>query len=340
MTLEKKHIIAPELYGDYWLNSEPVVLKDNIGSVIIIDFWDYTCTNSIRSLPYINEWYKKYKEYGVKVIGVHTPEFEFAKLIINVENAVKKFGIEYPIVLDNEAKLWSAYGVRHWPTRFIIDKYGFVRFVQYGEGGYLEFERVIQQVLIEAGSRCNLPALETPMRLEDQENLMCYKPTGELYLGYLRGALGNPEGYNPESTLEYADPGIYIAERFYATGKWKNEKQCLRFDGSEGEEGSILFSYQAKEVNAVMRSRDGSICEVLIKQNGQILPKEILGKDAIHTSKGASVFVDTPRMHQLVQNRKFGSNLLKLTTNNPNLEIYSFSFVTSIISELVQTCQN
>ena len=338
MELESKHIHAPQLYGSFWLNSEPISLRDYTGEVVLIDFWDYTCVNCIRTLPYIKEWRKKYKTFGLTVVGVHTPEFELAAAPEHVQKAIGNFKITYPVMLDNDAIIRNAYSVRHWPTRCLVDRDGYVRFVQHGEGGYVEFERAIQQLLSEAGSHGELPALTIPFRGEDQAGAVCYRPTCELYLGYLRGALGNPEGYNPESTLEYTDPGIYLPERFYATGKWMNERQSLRFDGSEGEDGAILFPYQAKEVNAVMGSRDGSLCEVRVQQNSQPLPKEISGVDIVQLPRQqTSLFIDTPRMHAIVCNKEFGSHMLKLTTSNPNLEIYSFTFTTCVIPELIST---
>ena len=207
-----------------------------------------------------------------------------------------------------------------------------------GEGGYNEFERALQQLLSEAGSHGDLPALTVPFRVEDQAGVVCFRPTSELFLGYLRGALGNPEGYNPESTLEYTDPGIYLPERFYATGKWMNERQCLRFDGYETEDGAILLPYQGVEVNAVMGSRNGSLCEVTLQQDGTPVPKEIAGDDIVQLpQEHSSVFVDEPRMYTIVRNKEFGSHLLKLITSNPNLEVYSFNFTTSIIPELIST---
>jgi thiol-disulfide isomerase/thioredoxin len=338
MELEPKHIHAPELYGSFWLNSEPISLREKIGEVVLIDFWDYTCVNCIRTLPYIQEWQKKYKAFGLTVVGVHTPEFEFGASLEHVQKAIENFKISYPVMLDNEALIWNAYSIRHWPTRCLVDCDGYIRFVQYGEGGYIEFERAIQQLLSEAGSHGELPSLTVPFREEDRPSAVCFRPTSELYLGYLRGALGNPEGYNPESTLEYTDPGIYIPERFYATGKWKNERQSLRFDGNEGEDGAILIPYQAREVNAVMGSRDGSVCEVALRQDGQSPSKHIIGDDVVRVPKNfTSVFVDSPRMYQLVRNSEFGSHLLKLVTSNPNLEIFSISFTTCVIPELIST---
>jgi thiol-disulfide isomerase/thioredoxin len=338
MNFESKHIRAAELYGNFWLNSQPVSLHDHNGEVILIDFWDYTNINCIKTLPYILEWQYKYKESGLVVVGVHTPEFEFAKSLERVQKAIEHFNITYPVMLDNDAIIWNAYGARDWPTRFLIDHDGFIRFIHYGEGGYIEFERAIQQLLIEAGCHGELPTLSPPLCDEDQTGAVCYHPTNELYLGYLRGALGNPEGYNPESTIEYKDPGIYLPERFYATGKWMNERQCLKFNGNAGEDGAILVPYQGCDVNAVIGSKDGSLCEVMLQQNNQSLAKEINGEDIIRLPGNAtSLFVDIPRMYQLVRNKEFGNHLLKLTTTNSNLEIYTFTFTTCVIPELIST---
>jgi thiol-disulfide isomerase/thioredoxin len=338
MELEPKHIHAPELFGNYWLNSEPISLRERTGGVVLLDFWDYTCINCIRTLPYIQAWQKKYEAFGLTVVGVHTPEFDFAASEERVQKALEIFNITYPVMLDNEARIWNAYAIRSWPTRCLIDRDGYIRFVQHGEGGYVEFERALQQLLSEAGSHGELPVLTVPFRDEDRAGAVCFRPTGELFLGYLRGALGNPEGYNPESTLEYTDPGIYLPERFYATGKWMNERQCLRYDGSEGEDGAILLPYQACDVNAVMGSRDGSLCEVIVQQNGHPLPKEKSGDDIVQLpGQQTSMFVDAPKMYMIVRNKEFGSQMLKLSTSNPNLEIYSFSFTTSVIPELIST---
>jgi thiol-disulfide isomerase/thioredoxin len=338
MEIESKHIQAPELYGNHWVNSEPVSIRESENQITLLDFWDYSCTDCLRALPYIKDWHRKYAEFGLSVVGVHTPEFHFASGVDNVRKAVERLQIPYPIVLDNDALVWTAYDVRHWPTRILVDKDGFIRFLQHGEGGYLEFERALQRLLVEAGCRGELPGLTMPLRDEDKPGAVCYRPTGEIYLGYLRGALGNPEGYNPESTIEYSDPGIYLSDRFYASGKWMNERECLRFDGEPKEGGAIILPYQAHEVNAVMGSRDGSLCEVALDHDNHPLVKETQGDDVVKSKDGAtSVFVDEPRMYQLVKNKDFDSHLLKLKASSMNLEIYAFAFTTSIIPELIST---
>ena len=334
MDLESKHIHAPELYGDFWFNGEPVSLRAYRGRVVLLDFWDYSCVNCLRSLDYVAAWSRTYASYGLLTVGVHTPEFRFARDPEAVGRAIASAGIPYTVVADNDAVIWSAYAVRAWPTRCLIDKDGFIRFAQRGEGGYQEFERAIQQLLSEAGFRGTFPDLKEPVREEDHQGAVCYRPTGELAFGYLRGALGNPEGYAPESTIDYVDPGLHFAERFYASGKWMNGRELLRFDGERGETGSLALVYEARNVNAVMGSHSGKSCEVLVNQDGLRLPDEILGEDLVPNG-GGRLLVDLPRMYRLVRNGEFGAHQLRLSTSSPDLDVYALTFTTSVIPELI-----
>jgi len=120
MEFETKHIKASELYGNFWLNSVPISLREQNGKVVLVNFWDYTCVNCIRTMPYIQGWYQKYKSFGLKVIGVHTPEFDFASSPQRVQRAIEDFKITYPVMLDNEAIIWNAYAVRYWPTDIYV----------------------------------------------------------------------------------------------------------------------------------------------------------------------------------------------------------------------------
>jgi thiol-disulfide isomerase/thioredoxin len=336
--LEQANIHSPELYGDFWFNSGPVSIRDLRGSVVLIDFFDYTCNSWIRTLPYLKDWNKKYRGFGVVVIGVHTPEFKFAKKVDVLQKALERASVEYPVVADNEALLWSAFGARAWPTKFLVDKDGFVRYSQQGEGNYQQFERALQQLIVQAGFHGRLPALTEPFRDTDLPGNLVHRQSGEIYLGYLRGALGNKDGYNPESTLDYVDPGIYLPERFYAKGKWLSAGECFTFNGDPGDSGSVTVQYEAAEVNAVMNYNADGVSEVVVRQDGVILGPDSFGEDVVKGNDGASlVLVDTPKMYNLVRNKEFGSHILSLTTSSPQLEIYTFSFTTSVVSDLIQS---
>lgn len=336
MDIQPKQIHAPELFGDFWFNSEPVSIRALRGSVILVDFWDYTCINCIRTLPYVREWSRKYREFGLVVVGVHTPEFKFARNPENIQRAIDRLKIEYPVVSDNDAIIWSSFQNREWPTKYLIDKDGFIRFARAGEGGYDQFERAIQALLSETGIHGEMPELVEPVRETDMPGAICYKMTGEVHAGYLRGALGNTEGYNPESTLDYADAGIYLSGRLYVDGKWISEKESVRFNGESHEVGHITLRYEAAEVNAVINIGEGKDCKILVEQDGKWLSEKNRGSDVVLGSDGASfVLIDEGRMFNLVKNKEFGEHVLRLTASDPQFQLYAFSFVTSVIPDVI-----
>ena len=143
---------APDISGGTsWLNSSPLTLSTLRGKVVLVDFWTYSCVNCIRTLPYLKAWYAKYQADGFVIIGVHSPEFAFEHDMGNVTQAVKDFGIAYPVVLDNNFSIWNAYHNQYWPAKYLVDKSGHLRYVHFGEGGYAEEEHAIQVLLKETG---------------------------------------------------------------------------------------------------------------------------------------------------------------------------------------------
>ena len=139
---------APEFAKiEKWLNTEPLTISSLRGKVVLVDFWTYTCINCIRTLPYVKSWHEKYKDKGLVVVGVHTPEFPFERSTPNVVDALKKFGIEYPVAQDNRYATWGAYRNRYWPAAYLIDKQGRIVYTHFGEGNYKETEATIQKLL-------------------------------------------------------------------------------------------------------------------------------------------------------------------------------------------------
>jgi thiol-disulfide isomerase/thioredoxin len=337
-SFERGNIRAPELFGNFWFNSEPITLRELRGRVALLEFWDYSSAGCLRTRPYLKEWRSKYREFDLVIIGVHTPQFKFGRDPENVEAALRRLEIDYPVVTDNDAIIWTAYSNRMWPSRFLVDKDGFVRFSHQGEGGYDQFERAIQSLLVEVGYRGLLPELLSPMRLADYPGAVCFRPTAEVQLGYLRGTLGNPEGYSPESTILYDDEGFHLDGRMYLKGKWYNEREGVRFDGENGEEGFATLAYEALEVNSVMGGVDRTSAVVFAFQDSKPLTKENAGLDVRFDDDGQSfVLVDSPRLFNVICNAEFGQHALSLKTNSPGLEIYSMSFVTGVIPELLPT---
>ena len=145
---------APEFSGiDHWINTQPISLSDLKGKVVLVDFWTYTCINCIHTLPYVTDWYNKYHDQGFVVVGVHTPEFAYEHETPNVEDAVKRFQINYPVAQDNNYVTWNAYQNQYWPAEYFIDAQGNLRHTHFGEGGYEESEKIIQELLSEAGKK-------------------------------------------------------------------------------------------------------------------------------------------------------------------------------------------
>src|ERR1043166_9433641 len=204
MRVEKGQVRAPEI-GRVWLNSPPLSFRQLRGRAVLVDFWDYTCVNCIRTLPYVKAWHERYKDVGLTVIGVHTPEFTFAQYESNVERGVRDFGLTYPIVIDSNYEIWKAFANRGWPSKFLLDKEGYLRYAHVGEGNYRECEEVIQELLREIDPDVLLPELMAPVREEDILGAICYPPTPELYLGHRRGRIRSEE-HTSELQSRFGNP--------------------------------------------------------------------------------------------------------------------------------------
>jgi thiol-disulfide isomerase/thioredoxin len=333
--IQPQHVRARELYGDFWFNSDPVPVSALGGRVIVLMFWDYTCTNSLRALPYVVEWNKKYESFGLVTIGIHTPKFPFGKNPDYVQKAIERCGVVFPVVMDNEGLIAANYGQRSWPTMYVVDKQGFIRFQNSGEGNYLASERVIQTLLYDAGAEDDLPYLMEPLREEDKAEAICFKATPEIFAGYLRGSIGNVEGFSPESVVEYSDPQLYVDDRIYAVGNWMNGKNSLALPAQENGSGKIVLSYHALEVNAVIEPH-AKHSEATVLQDDNYLTTENKGSDVLIAHDGRSlVLLDEPRTYNIVKNPRYGEHVLQLRAGSDGFALYSFTCTSSVIAELV-----
>jgi thiol-disulfide isomerase/thioredoxin len=328
----KPKVYAPEIYPGEWINSESLTLKDLRGKVVLIDFWEYTCINCIRTFPYIKEWHNRYKDEGLVIIGIHAPEFKFGHNIENVKHAVEKFDLQHPIVLDNQFRTWKAYANRYWPAKYLIDQNGVIRYQNYGEGSYGETEKEIQTLLKEVNPDLDFPAPMSPIRPTDVPGAVCYRTTPELYLGYKRGRIGNKEGYRPGELVNYTLPNNTEEDIFYLQGKWLNDSESIRFSGNG--KGLISLRYSAAEVNLVIKPedvRDGF--KVYISQDGKPLSKKNRGDDVeFDANEDSYLFIDEPKMYRLIKNSKYGTYQLKLTTETKGFAAFAFTFVTACVT--------
>ncbi len=329
MDVEPGTVRAPEL-GPEWVNSEPLTLKALRGRVVLVDFWDYTCVNCIRTLPYMAEWHRRYASKGLTIIGVHTPEFVFARSRELIEQAIGQFGIEYPVVMDNDYAIWQAFSNRCWPAKYLVDANGYLRSVHLGEGEYEQSERAIQALLREMNPSVELPEPMAPVRDTDRPGAACYRTTPELYLGSRRGQIGNEGGFrNPgqPNPAEYVLPRDLAAEQAYLGGSWISADEHSRSAGDAANPSVLLVYYVAKEVNLVMASLEGEQ-EVELLQDGKPLAPGDAAEDVRFDADGRSfVPVSDPRMYQLVRNAAFGQRLLQLVSRRPGLLAYAFTFV-------------
>src|SRR5687768_7616968 len=193
---------APELRGiTGWINSEPLTMAGLRGKAVLVDFWTYSCVNCVRTLPYVNAWHEGYKDKGLVIIGVHTPEFEFEHDRSNVEAAVARFGISYPVAIDNDYATWKAYKNRYWPAHYFIDVKGNIRYQHFGEGGYDHSEGVIRALLQEIGS----PAQNVNAGAGVSTDVdLARIGTPETYLGFQRVEyLGSPESVRKDVAQRY-----------------------------------------------------------------------------------------------------------------------------------------
>ena len=240
---------APKLMGMTGLinTSEKDLEKIIQDNVVLYDFWTYSCINCIRTLPHITAWDEKYNEDGLVIIGIHTPEFEFEKNKDNVMAAVKKFGINYPVVLDNNKEIWKSFENRYWPRKYITDNEGYIRFDHIGEGAYKETELVIQELLQENKNQIN-----TSQVVEIEEYKHSILRTPELYFGYEfasgRNQLGNIEGFQPNKIIDYRLPENIRQHYFYLDGQWENGKDGMKLISSSGK---IVLNFHAKQLNIV-----------------------------------------------------------------------------------------
>ena len=331
MRVEKGRVRAPEI-GRVWFNSGPLSFRQLRGRTVLVDFWDYTCVNCIRTLPYVQAWHERYHDKGLTVIGVHTPEFTFAQYESNVERGIREFGLTYPIVIDSDREIWKAFANRYWPTKYLLDKDGYLRYGHFGEGAYGETEQVIQELLREIDPEISLPAIMDPVREEDQRGAVCYRPTGELYLGNRRGRIGNEGGFKEDQISDYEFSGSLEENLFYASGRWASTAEY--FEAVENGPHSLRLKYEASAVNLVMACPHADSAEVLVLLDGKPLTMSQGTRDTKFRKTGngemeSYLLVDSARMYSLVDTHEFGSHELELRCS-AGVAAFAFTFTSCV----------
>jgi len=314
----------PELKGaTTWLNSKPLTKAALKGKVIVIDFWTYSCINCLRALPYINAWYEHYKDSGLVVIGVHSPEFGFEKDSANVRMAVEKFGIRYPVAMDSDMALWNAFHNQFWPAHYFIDANGKIRGHHFGEGKYARSERTIRELLAEAGAK-NLPeplddaAGAGISAASDSANV----GSPETYVGYERAANFVSQGsFARDAPKNYDVPKSIVLNQWALGGTWKVGGENAVLTKAPGR---IVFRFRARDLHLVLGpGKGGKPVRFRVTLDG----KAPAGDHGVDVDAQGNGTVNQQRLYQLIrQSGTVGEHEFAIEFLDADVEAYSFTF--------------
>jgi thiol-disulfide isomerase/thioredoxin len=306
-----------------WLNSEPLTPEVLRGRVVLVDFWTYTCVNWLRTLPYLRAWAAKYSDHGLTVIGVHTPEFGFEANVDNVATQSRRLGVEYPIALDSDYAVWSAFANHFWPAVYIADADGGIRFHHFGEGEYPMTEMVIQQLLLDTGARGidqDLVMVE-PHGLEASADWRTLQ-SPETYLGYRQTT-----GFAQEDVARFDEPGFYTLPGRLPLNYWGLSGNWTMTEGaavSNQRGGRIAFRFHARDLNLVMGpSTPGASIPFRLLLDGQPAD-DAHGSDVGPDGSGT---VGDQRTYQLIrQPGPIADRLFEIEFQDADVEAYCFTF--------------
>jgi len=306
-----------------WLNSQPLTPAGLRGKVVLIDVWTHTCINWLRTLPYVRAWAEKYRDQGLVVIGVHSPEFEFEKNLDNVRRAAKDMRVDYPIAIDNDFALWRALNNQYWPALYIVDAKGQIRHHQFGEGGYDQSERIIQQLLLEAGAA----GIGRDLVSGDARGV-------EVAADW--GTLKSPENYvSYQRTENFASPGGAVAGKprvYTAPARLKLNQWALSGDWTMGQQatalnkanGRIAYQFHARDLHLVMGpAARGTSVRFRVLIDGQP-PGVAHGVDIDEKGIGT---VTEQRLYQLIrQTKPIADRRFEIEFLDPGVEAFAFTF--------------
>ncbi len=315
--------MMPDLSGAVeWLNSPPLTAQGLKGKVVLVDFWTYSCINCLRTLPYIRAWAEKYKKDGLVVIGVHTPEFAFEKNIDNVKRAVADLHVNYPVAIDNDYTIWRAFHNEYWPAHYFFDAQGRLRRQHFGEGGYAESERVIQELLAEAGDKTapapavqvNASGIEAPADMDEVRS-------PETYVGSERADhFASPGGAADNVARDYVTPKLQL-NQWGLVGKWTVGGEEAALDAPDG---AIKFRFHARDLHLVLGpGAQGEKIRFRVTIDGAP-PGENHGVDVDADGQGT---VAGQRLYQLVrQQGAIADHTFEIQFLDPGVKAYAFTF--------------
>ncbi|MFL6326116.1 MAG: redoxin family protein [Nitrososphaeraceae archaeon] len=319
-------------------NNNPLTLSSLKGKVVLVYIWTYTCINSIRPMPYIDDWNQKYSNNGLVIVGLHSPEFTFEKNYTNVKAAVQRFGITYPVILDSDHGTWDAYGNQYWPRFYLIDTQGNIRYDHIGEGSYDQIEKAIQSLLAERAALMGAKEISfktIPTTVIKPGSLyyvdLRKNTTPEIYIGYdtARAPIGNPEGFKPGQTISYsiAYNTNFKPHIVYLQGKWKNNPDNTQL---QSDTGRIVLTYYAKSVNIIAGGKGGGSVfndEGVEKASAAMSTSKIsnksLGEDL---SPDGSFRIDGQRLYNLAIHDNYAAHSIVIDVKGKGFQFYTITF--------------
>ena len=306
-----------------WLNSPPLTVAGLRGRVVLVQFWTYTCINWLRTLPYVRAWAEKYQDQGLVIIGVHTPEFDVEHDLDNVRRAVTDLRVDYPVAVDNNYAIWSAFDNHYWPALYFVDAQGQIRHHQFGEGEYEQSEMILQQLLSEAGSGGigqDLVSVEPGGVEAAADWASLWSP--ENYLGYQRTEnFASSNGAVLDTPQVYAVPERLRLNHWALAGDWTVKPEAIVLNQAEGR---ILYRFHARDLHLVMGPPGrGTPVRFRVLLDGQP-PGAAHGADVDDQGNGT---VREPRLYQLVrQPGPITDRTFEITFLDPGVQAYAFTF--------------
>ncbi len=314
----------PDLSGaSAWINSPPLTAESLRGKVVVVDFWTYSCINCLRTLPYVNAWYGKYKDSGLVVLGVHTPEFPFEKEESNVRKAVRDLGIDYPVAMDNDYRIWRAFNNEYWPAHYFIDAAGRVRYHHFGEGDYEESEAWIRGLLEERNHQPtpNRATQIAALGAEAASDLQAVQ-SPETYIGYIRATnFASPGGFSEDAAQLYRAPAQLKLNEWALTGRWKDEGQIATLLSATG---GIVYRFHARDLHLVLGpANDGKPVRFRVTLDGKP-PGADHGEDCDANGYGT---VTESRLYQLIRQKSGARDrVFRIEFLAPGAQAFAFTF--------------
>jgi len=303
--------------------------------VTLIEFWDYSSVHSIRDIEYLKKWLSLYSPLGFQAVSVHAPDFDFGYKKENVERALKRLGVFWPVLMDNQFKTWKAYRVFSWPTRFLIDPGGRVIFTLRGEGEYRRTEEKIRLALISRNPRTRLPAFASPRELFDVfDSAVCGEMSDEIRVGtgktdsLQKPAIANAEGFRSGRVVTYEDRGVRNLKGFFAHGAWRNfEDHFEHARSTASPEDYLGVNFEGAGVYSVLSSSHLEPVKFFVLLDSRPLEFRERGRDILTDGSGRTyVMAEEPRLYYLAENVAAGPHELKLYSGDEGASVYGFSF--------------